>query len=97
MSDDSVVEGLHRASPQLRDQWMSESVARVVAQASRESKRMADVQNKDFSLVIEQLRSSEGTARDPRTAELLINRYVFAWDLYDDPLLYWVPYIHSGI
>jgi hypothetical protein len=77
MSDDSVVEGLHRASRQLRDQWMSESVARVAARASRESERMADVQNKDFSLATEQLRLSKGTARDPRTAEL-----------YEDPLLY---------
>ena len=53
MSDDSVVEGLHRASRQLRDQWISESVARAAVRASRESERMADVQNKDFSLAIE--------------------------------------------
>jgi hypothetical protein len=36
MSGDSVVEGLHRASRQLRDQWMSESVARAAARASRQ-------------------------------------------------------------
>jgi hypothetical protein len=37
---------------------------------------------KDFSLAIKQPSSSEGTARDPRTAEL-----------YEDPPLYWVPYV----
>jgi hypothetical protein len=77
MSDNSVVEGLHRASRQLRDQWMSESVALVAARASRGFERMADVQNKDFSLTTERLRLSKGTVRDPRSAEL-----------YEDPLLY---------
>jgi len=37
MSGDTVVEGLHRASRQLRDQWMSESVARAAVRASRQS------------------------------------------------------------
>jgi CHAT domain-containing protein len=79
ISDDSVAEGLHRASRHLRDQWVLES-------AERESKRMADVQNKDRLLVRGQSCSSQGTVRDPRTAEL-----------YADPPLYWVPYVHFGI
>lgn len=83
MSDDSVAEGLHRASRHLRDQWISESAQRALKHAS---KHMADGQNEDRLLVTGQSQLSEGTARDPRTAEL-----------YADPPLYWVPYVHFGI
>ncbi|ERF74882.1 hypothetical protein EPUS_09421 [Endocarpon pusillum Z07020] len=83
MSDNSVAEGLHKASRQLRAQWLSESAART---AARVSERMAGTYNEDGPPTTEQARSSQGTARDPRTAEL-----------YEDPPLYWVPYVHFGI
>lgn len=54
--------------------------------AERASKPMADIQNKDSFLVTGQSRSSQRTVRDLRTAEL-----------YADPPLYWVPYVHFGI
>jgi CHAT domain-containing protein len=62
MSDDSMAEGLHRASQYLRAQWVSESAARTVARASE---RMAAVYNKDSPPMTEQAWSNQGTARDP--------------------------------
>lgn len=70
LSDDSVANGLHQASRHLRSQWNMESAARA-------SKRMAAVRTEDGPAAIEQSRSSQATARDPRTAEL-----------YEDPPLY---------
>ncbi|KAA6407282.1 MAG: hypothetical protein FRX48_08830 [Lasallia pustulata] len=53
--------------------------------AARTSKRMAAVRA-EGPAAMEQPRSSQATMRDPRTAEL-----------YEDPPLYWVPYVHFGI
>ncbi len=83
LSDDSVAEGLNRASRQLRTRWMAESAART---AARETERMAAVREEDGLPATGQARSGRGTARDSRTAEL-----------YEDPPLYWVPYVHFGI
>ncbi|PQE31524.1 TPR domain-containing protein [Rutstroemia sp. NJR-2017a WRK4] len=80
ISDDSVAEGLHRASRHLRSQWNSGSAARA-------SKRMAAAVCAEGSpAATEQSLSSQGTISGPRTAEL-----------YEDPPLYWVPYVHFGI
>ena len=54
--------------------------------AARTSKRMAAVHAKDDAAAMEQPRSTQATTRDPRTAEL-----------YEDPPLYWVSYVHYGI
>ena len=54
--------------------------------AARTSKRMAAVRAEGGPVAMEQPRSSQATTRDPRTAEL-----------YEDPPLYWVPYVHFGI
>jgi len=83
MSDNSVAEGLHKASRYLRAQWVSESAARTAARASE---HMAGIYNEDGPPRTDQARSSQRTARDPRTAEL-----------YEDVPLYWVPYVHFGI
>ena len=54
--------------------------------AARISKRMAAVRAECGPAAMEQPRLSQATTRDPRTAEL-----------YEDPPLYWVPYVHFGI
>ena len=79
MSDDSVAEGLHQASRDLRSQWNSESAARTL-------KRMAAVRAEGGPVAMEQPRSCQATTRDSRTAEL-----------YEDPPLNWVPFVHYGI
>ena len=53
--------------------------------AARTSKRMAAVRA-EGPAAMEQPRSGQATTRVPRTAEL-----------YEDPPLYWVPYVHFGI
>ena len=47
---------------------------------------MAAVRAEGGPAAMEQPRSSQATTRDPRTAKL-----------YEDPPLYWVPYVHFGI
>ncbi|KAL7798568.1 CHAT domain-containing protein [Trichoderma ceciliae] len=54
--------------------------------AARVSKRMAAVRAEDGPKEAEQTHSGQAAMRDPRTAEL-----------YEDPPLNWVPYVHFGI
>ncbi|KAK3995912.1 CHAT domain-containing protein [Cladorrhinum sp. PSN332] len=63
MTEESVSEGLHRASMRLRDLWISDNTARA-------ANRMAAIHNKEVSTIMEQARSSQGNVRDPRNAEL---------------------------
>jgi tetratricopeptide (TPR) repeat protein len=56
MTDDSVSEGLHRASMKLRESWISDNAARA-------ANHMAVVQNKDAPMVTEQACSSQGMVR----------------------------------
>ncbi|KAL6405455.1 TPR Domain containing protein [Ilyonectria robusta] len=79
MTDDSVSEGLHRASMKLRESWITDNTTRA-------ANRMAVLQDKSTPTVTEQARSSQGTVRDPRDAEL-----------YEEIPLYWVPYVHFGV
>jgi CHAT domain-containing protein len=99
LSDDSVADGLHRASRHLRSLWNRES-------AACESKRMAPVRTKDGPAAIGQSRSSQAT-RDPRTAELYEDPPLYCVQdaareprdvvSCDDIPLYWVPYVHFGV
>ncbi|CAG8428350.1 unnamed protein product [Penicillium salamii] len=62
MTDDSVSEGLHRASRKLRDIWISEDT-------TRSAKRMAVLQDEDASTTMKQIRSCQGKERKPRDAD----------------------------
>ncbi len=63
LSDESVAEGLHRASRHLRSLWISES-------AARSSKRAATARLEDGSKVMGELRPSQAAMNGPRTGEL---------------------------
>ncbi|KAI1104103.1 CHAT domain-containing protein [Jackrogersella minutella] len=75
MSDGVVSEGLHRACTELRRRWVSENAVRAAARRRRRGKKLVD-----------QSRSSQSNAREPRDVEA-----------GDDEPLYWVPYVHFGI
>jgi CHAT domain-containing protein len=79
MTDDSVSEGLHRASIKLRERWVSDNTTRA-------ANRIAVLQDEDGLMTTKQIRSCQGEVRDSRTAEL-----------YEEPPLNWVPYVHFGI
>ncbi|KAI1329835.1 hypothetical protein F5Y16DRAFT_364804 [Xylariaceae sp. FL0255] len=88
MSDESVSEALHRASRNLRDRWRSENAMRGSGASSKCITTGATICLKDGGQVlVEQSRSVQGKAREPRDVES-----------YDDDLpLYWVPFVHFGI
>lgn len=81
MSDESVSEGLHRASMKLRELWISGSITRA---ANR--KALLQDTSRNASTMTEQGISCENGTGDLRTAEL-----------YEDMPLNWVPYVHFGI
>lgn len=100
VNDQSCVEAAAMTYEWMKRGNMSDdSVAKGLHQASRhlrsqwnsESeartlKRMAAVRAEGGPVAMEQPRSCQATTRDPRTAEL-----------YEDPPLYWVPFVHYGI
>ncbi|KAK1773057.1 LOW QUALITY PROTEIN: hypothetical protein QBC45DRAFT_455738 [Copromyces sp. CBS 386.78] len=63
MTDDSVSEGLHRASIELRKAWLLENETRA-------ANRMAALRNKSVPMDTEQTRSNQGTTKDSRAVEL---------------------------
>ncbi|KAJ5726428.1 TPR Domain containing protein [Penicillium malachiteum] len=82
MSDESVSEGLHRATMNLRELWISDSITR----ADNRKALQVSQDTRNASMMTKQGLSCETGMRDLRTAEL-----------YEHLPLNWVPYVHFGI
>jgi hypothetical protein len=64
MTDDSVSEGLHRASMKLRESWISDNITRA-------ANRKAFLQGKDVPIMTKQTHSCQSDVRDSRAAQLI--------------------------
>lgn len=94
MTDDSVCRGLHKATKELRSQWLS------TASAIRKERQDGVLQRKRQNTVMAEAEVSnsddrdEGRDRDPRDI-------LFCSDSDEEeestPGLHWVPYVHYGV
>ena len=86
MTDESVYRGLHRATRELRDRWLSTSAK------TRRKKRSLKAENipstKDMTRIMSTDKGDQKNDTLPRKATLCY---------FDDEDLHWVPYVHFGV
>jgi len=89
MIDESVCLGLHKATRELRDRWLS-----VKIKARRGSRSTRKVYTHLAEDEIGAITTSDGDQRDSGLPRKII---LHDSDEEDDKLLHWVPYVHFGV
>jgi len=89
MTDESVCRGLHKATRELRDRWLS-----VPTKARRGSRSVKKVYTPLAEDEIGAITISDGDQCDSRLPRKVI---LCDSDEEDDRLLHWVPYVHFGV
>jgi len=89
MTDKSVCLGLHKATRQLRDRWLS-----VPTKARRGSRLVRKVYTPVAEDEIGAMTTGDRDQRDSRLPRKIV---LHDSDDSDDRLLHWVPYVHFGV